>query len=189
MVMKRISSIIKAYVYEGLEKLEDPMLMAKQCMRDIQGEMDQLEETIKKQETHEKKLVHQLAEAKKLFLRREEQARMTIQAGEDELARKILVSKKRVWERMTQYEQLINKTREDLKEQKEELENSQIKYEQIKERNVDVRLEKKARNQMERFEESEQYKTSSKHEDEWDQKKQDVDIENELNLLKAKIQS
>lgn len=189
MVMTRISQIIKAYVYEGLEKLEDPVLMVKQYIRDINIEIKKLKETIKKQDSFDKQLCKQLEEAKELITRREEQANLAIQAGEDDLARKILKSKKAVEEQVNQYELLISKNKDELKERKEELEKLLFKYEQVKERNADliVRVQgMRANQQMEKFEKAGEVHSLKGDEDELAKNERELDIENELNLLKEK---
>jgi phage shock protein A/lia operon protein LiaH len=186
--MTRISTLIKAYIYEGLEKLEDPALMVKQYMRDMKKEINQLEARIRKQSKLEQELVHHLQAAKELFVRREEQAKMAVQAGNEELARKILLNKKEVWQQMDHYEKVINKNAVEIKGKKLELDQLQTKYEQLKEKNLEliVRVQGvKASKQSQLFESDEAIKREDEEEF---RKKHELEVENELSLMKANIE-
>lgn len=137
-MIARIKTLIKAYVYEGLDKLEDPAIMVKQYKRDIKKRMEELEENIQKQCREEKNLQYRLNELKELFDRKEEQAKTAVQAEDDELARKILLSKKEVWSLIKQLEQELYQNKEDRADAKVELEQLQLKYKQLKEKDLEL---------------------------------------------------
>ncbi|GAE35686.1 PspA/IM30 family protein [Halalkalibacter akibai] len=185
-MIARIKTLIKAYVYEGLDKLEDPAIMVKQYKRDIKKRMEELEENIQKQCREEKNLQYRLNELKELFDRKEEQAKTAVQAEDDELARKILLSKKEVWSLIKQLEQELYQNKEDRADAKVELEQLQLKYKQLKEKDLELivriqHLKNSKEPDLTKGEDSPNTKLKQL-------KNQEEEIENELRLLKAKNQ-
>ncbi len=140
MVMTRINRFFKAYIHEGLERLEDPVVMVKQYMRDMKEDIQKLEAAIEKHVRLEHSLTQDFQAAKELVERREQQAKVAIEAENEDLARMALVSKKEAWEQMNRYEELRDKNQAQIKERKHELEQLQLKYAQLRDRKLELIL-------------------------------------------------
>jgi phage shock protein A len=62
-VFKRITDMTKAGMNEMLDKVEDPVVMLNQYIRDMEEEIAQAEVTVAKQIANERKLLQRLEEA------------------------------------------------------------------------------------------------------------------------------
>lgn len=92
-VFKRIKDMTVASIHEVLDKVEDPIVMLNQYLRDMEDEIHQAELTVAKQMANERKLQHRLNEAARLSTEREQQALTAITSGQEETARKFLEDK------------------------------------------------------------------------------------------------
>ncbi|MFC0473679.1 PspA/IM30 family protein [Halalkalibacter kiskunsagensis] len=192
-MITRMTKLIKAYVYEGLERIEDPAIMVKQYIRDVKEEIEKCEMKIQKHTQLTQSLELNLKQAKELVSKREEQAQIAVKAENDELARKILRSKKEVWEQMNQYEKLMVENKEQLKQKREQLEQLKLKYHQLKERNTELVLRVRAAwakqhlNTEKKKEENTIFEWMEEHvtEPTWENENE---IEMELNKLKENLE-
>ncbi|WP_028593985.1 PspA/IM30 family protein [Paenibacillus assamensis] len=92
-VFKRIKDMTKASVHEVLDKVEDPVMMLNQYLRDMELEIHQAEVTVAKQMANERRIKHRYDEALRISADRETQAGRALQAGQEEVARKLLEEK------------------------------------------------------------------------------------------------
>lgn len=92
-VFQRMKDITKASVHELLDKLEDPVVMLNQYLRDMEKEIHEAEVTVAKQMAAERRLKQRLDEAIRLGVEREAQAEQALRAGNEGLARKLLEDK------------------------------------------------------------------------------------------------
>lgn len=140
MVMTRMNRIVKACIHEGLEKLEDPVMLVKQYMRDMKEDMRKHEAVIEKHAQLDGSLAKDWQMAKDLADRREMQAKVAIESGKEDLARRALVSKKEALEQMARYEQLREKNDAQLTERKKELDELKGKYSELQDRKLELIL-------------------------------------------------
>ncbi|MEK5061409.1 PspA/IM30 family protein [Paenibacillus shunpengii] len=92
-VFKRIKDMTKASVNEVLDKVEDPIVMLNQYIRDMEAEIREAEVTVAKQMANERRMKHRLEEAERLGVQRESQAEAALVNGQEEVARKLLEEK------------------------------------------------------------------------------------------------
>ncbi|ANS75738.1 phage shock protein A [Paenibacillus yonginensis] len=92
-VFKRIKDITKASVNELLDKVEDPIVMLNQYLRDMEAEIREAEVTVAKQMANERRMKQRLDEAVRVSAQRESQAAAALSNGQEELARKLLEEK------------------------------------------------------------------------------------------------
>lgn len=92
-VFKRIGDMTKASIHEVLDKVEDPVVMLNQYLRDMEEEIAKAEVTVAKQIANERRLKQRLDEANRQAGHYEEKAAEHVRAGEDELAKKALEEK------------------------------------------------------------------------------------------------
>jgi phage shock protein A len=83
----------KASVNELLDKVEDPIIMLNQYIRDMEEEIATAEVTVAKQIANERKLQQRIAEHNRLSAEREGQAAGALRNGQEALARQALEEK------------------------------------------------------------------------------------------------
>ncbi|MDO7908876.1 PspA/IM30 family protein [Paenibacillus sp. JX-17] len=92
-VFKRIKDMTKASVNELLDKVEDPIVMLNQYLRDMEAEIHEAEVTVAKQMANERRSKQRLEEALRMSSEREAQAERALTNGQEEVARKLLEEK------------------------------------------------------------------------------------------------
>lgn len=92
-VFTRIKDMTKASINEMLDKVEDPIVMLNQYLRDMEGEIAQAEVTVARQIANERKLQNRLQEHSRLSAEREAQAATGLKNGQEAVARQALEDK------------------------------------------------------------------------------------------------
>lgn len=92
-VFARIKDMTKASINELLDKVEDPIVMLNQYLRDMEEEIAQAEVTVAKQIANERKLQNRLQEHSRLSAEREAQAAAALKNGQEAIARQALEEK------------------------------------------------------------------------------------------------
>lgn len=92
-VFKRIKDITKASVNDLLDKVEDPIVMLNQYLRDMEDEIRDAEVTVAKQMANERRMKQRLDEAIRISAQREAQAELALRNGQEEVARRMLEEK------------------------------------------------------------------------------------------------
>ncbi|MFA9458874.1 PspA/IM30 family protein [Halalkalibacter sp. AB-rgal2] len=141
---KRVQQFFKAYVNEGLEKMEDPVIMVKQYMRDVNVEIKRMTQLIEKKQELSETLRKDAEQLKETIAKREKQAKIALENEDEELAKKLLNNKHDAYEQKNRYDALFERNEEQLVEQKAELEQLLVKYQKLKERKLDLLLRMEA---------------------------------------------
>ena len=105
-VFKRLRDMTKASVNEMLDKVEDPVVMLNQYLRDMEEEIHQAEVTVAKQMANERRMKQRLEEAYRMSGQRESQATAALTNNQEEAARKLLEEKIYFDQRITEYQDL-----------------------------------------------------------------------------------
>jgi phage shock protein A len=92
-VFQRMKDLTKASVHDMLDKLEDPIVMLNQYLRDMETEIHDAEVTVAKQMAAERRMKQRLDEVVRLGIDREGQAEHSLRSGNEALARKLLEEK------------------------------------------------------------------------------------------------
>ncbi|WP_027094697.1 PspA/IM30 family protein [Cohnella thermotolerans] len=92
-VFQRVKDMTKASIHELLDKLEDPIVMLNQYLRDMETEIHEAEVTVAKQMASERRLKQRLDEAARIAVERETQAEQALRGGNEAIARKLLEEK------------------------------------------------------------------------------------------------
>jgi phage shock protein A len=92
-IFKRVKDMTKASVHELLDRMEDPVVMLNQYLRDMEAEIHQAEVTVAKQMANERRMKQQLDEAVRSAADREAKAETAIRSGQEDLARRLLEEK------------------------------------------------------------------------------------------------
>ncbi|MFD0867995.1 Phage shock protein A homolog [Chlamydia abortus] len=102
-VFSRIKDMTKASIHEVLDKVEDPIVMLNQYLRDMEEEIAQAEVTVAKQIANERKLRQRVEEAERYSMERERQAAEALKNGQEAIARQALEEKLYYDQKVTEY--------------------------------------------------------------------------------------
>ena len=92
-VFQRMKDLTKASMHDWLDKLEDPIVMINQYIRDMEKEIHDAEVTVAKQMAAERRMKQRLEESIRLASEREGQAEHALRSGNEDMARKLLEDK------------------------------------------------------------------------------------------------
>lgn len=115
-VFKRINDMTKASMHEWLDKVEDPIVMLNQYLRDMEEEISEAELTVTKQMANERKLQHQTEEMKRSSEQLEGRAVDALKAQQESAARSLLEQKAGVDEKLVEYTTLYTSTKDQASE-------------------------------------------------------------------------
>lgn len=105
-VFKRIKDMTKASVNDMLDKVEDPIVMLNQYLRDMEAEIHEAEVTVAKQMANERRMKQRVDEAAKVAGQRGAQAELALKNGQEEVTRKLLEEKIYFDQKFTEYGEL-----------------------------------------------------------------------------------
>ncbi|OPA79955.1 phage shock protein A [Paenibacillus selenitireducens] len=120
-VFKRIKDMTKASVHEILDKVEDPVVMLNQYLRDMESEIHEAEVTVAKQMANERRVKQRLDEAIRVSGERETQAELALRNGQEEVARKLLEEKLYYEQKVTEFTDLHTQSSEQAKDLMQQL--------------------------------------------------------------------
>ena len=92
-IFKRLKGIALADINSTIDKLEDPISMLKQYLRDLEGEIEKAEKSLSNQLFIEKKYEYIINEAEEVILKRTRQAQLAVDHHEDDIAKLALQDK------------------------------------------------------------------------------------------------
>jgi phage shock protein A len=131
-VFKRIGDITKASVNEMLDKMENPVLMLNQYLRDMEEEIHKAEATIAKQMADAHKYKQRYDESVRNSAERETQAERAMMEGQEELARKLLEEKLYFDQKTTEFLELHTQSEGHVEELKQQLQSMKNEFEQLR---------------------------------------------------------
>jgi len=131
-VFQRIKDMTRATLNEMLDKVEDPVVMLNQYLRDMEDEIAQAEVTVAKQIASERKLLERLNEAKRLSAEREANAANALKNGQEALARQYLEEKLYHDQKAAEYSEMYNQAKEQSGELVQQLHEMKDQYYQMR---------------------------------------------------------
>lgn len=105
-IFKRMKDMTKASMNEVLDKLEDPVVMLNQYLRDMESEIHQAEVTVAKQMANERRMKQRLDDSVRNAAESESKAEAALRAGQEELTRKLLEEKLYFDQKVVEYTDL-----------------------------------------------------------------------------------
>ncbi|MFP3724637.1 PspA/IM30 family protein [Priestia filamentosa] len=121
MVLRRIRNMVVATVNDNLDKMENPLAMINQYLRDMEEELSKARHAVAQQEAIKADFERRLTYSQKMKKKRYDQAQVAVNSGEEDLARKALMEMKQYEEKVLQYEEIYEQSVAQLVELKEQL--------------------------------------------------------------------
>jgi phage shock protein A len=120
-ILKRLRDLTVASVNDLIDSMEDPIVMLTQYMRDMEVEIGQAEVAVARQVAMEKRFRQQWEEAAAMVAKRDRQVKLALSEGEDEVARRALIDRKRYEARAQEYEALYKQAADAAAQMREKL--------------------------------------------------------------------
>lgn len=133
-IFTRISDLFKANINDMLDKAEDPEKMVKQIIIDMDKELVKSTQALGKAMASERQIKKQLDDATAKSANWEGKAKMALQAGDQELAKKALSEKLKVDKNVAQYQEMYNNVSAQTAAIREQVETLKAKLEEAKSR-------------------------------------------------------
>jgi len=131
-IFRRIFRIGKANVNSALDKLEDPVKMIDQILRELDQDIAKMTAAVTSQMAVEKRFERELQETEQIIARRDEQARVAVEQGDDNLAREALIDKKRHIEKRDALKVNYDKAKETAARLRKQLEDMKSRVQDMK---------------------------------------------------------
>lgn len=125
-IFQRLFRIGKANVNAAVDKLEDPVKIIDQVLRELDEDVEKVTAAVTSQMAVEKRFERELKEAEELVTKRESQARQALAAGNDDLAREALADKTKQVEKRDKLQESYDRakaTADKLRDQLRDLKN------------------------------------------------------------------
>ncbi len=129
---QRLFRIGKANANAALDKLEDPVKMIEQILRELDNDIAKVTAAVTTQMAVEKRFERELNEAIDIVEKRDQQARAAIAKGEEELARQALLDKKRHAEKRDQLQISYDNAKATSDKLRKQLQDMKNKVEEMK---------------------------------------------------------
>lgn len=133
-IFERISDLVKANVNSLLDKAEDPEKMVKQIIIDMEQEIREATQALGTAMASEKQAFNQLEKARKSSKEWEDKAKMALQSGNQDLAKKALENKVKVDQNIVAMESSYNQMSAQTEELRDRVEVLKQKLEEARQK-------------------------------------------------------
>ena len=103
-ILKRVKTIFTADLHEALDKMENPLVMMNQYMRELEGQVSEAQKALAQQLYLENRYAQLVADAEALVAKRGRQAELAISRNEEDVARLALKEKILQEEKLKNYQ-------------------------------------------------------------------------------------
>ncbi|WP_379969402.1 PspA/IM30 family protein [Ectobacillus sp. sgz5001026] len=110
-LFRRVKDLVTADVHDVIDKLENPVVMLKQYMRDVEEQIGKAQHALADQLFMEKKYETLVEEAEAIVAKRVRQAQLAVDRGEDEVAQVALQEKITQEKKLAMYKQQLEATK------------------------------------------------------------------------------
>ncbi|MDP5272510.1 PspA/IM30 family protein [Chengkuizengella axinellae] len=167
-LVKRIRDISVATLNDKIENAEDPVRFIDKYLQTQKRKLTELEKLYQQTLTHAHSVKQQFMEAESNRIKRENQAEVAVKAGEEQLAKLILLEKMQSEEKSEQYRLLYEDGKQTILELEEQIQNLKDEVQELVDKRAfyeakieSIRLQKQL-NQVNRFIEKQNYYDQSR---------------------------
>ena len=133
-IFTRLGDLLRANINDLIDKAEDPEKMVKQIIQDMDRELVKSTQMLGKAMASERQIEKQMNDAKAKSADWENKAKLALQAGDQELAKKAVEEKLKVDEKVTQFTQMYESVHAQTEQIKAQVEELKSKLEEAKNR-------------------------------------------------------
>lgn len=133
---RRMKTLVSSEVNNMIDKAEDPVKMVDEYLREMESEIAEMESTTAKIIAEEKLLARKKEDTAKLADTREEQALKALEESNEDLARRILLEKKRAETEHAEISQLHENSLQQVEDLKTKLNEMKHEYSEMKHKRV-----------------------------------------------------
>ena len=133
-IFDRIANLAKASIHEVLNKMEDPVVMTGQYLRNLEDDLNNMEKMIKEQQMNAAVQERKSADIAHLAKQSEIRALTALESGDEATAQHAAAEKLRYEEQAQQYAAAASEARERVKELELRLEEGKAEYDRLKEK-------------------------------------------------------
>ena len=135
-IYKRIKDIATADINDALDKMEDPIIMLKQYLRELQNDMDKAHNALAKQLYIENKYENLIEETVQTIVKRNRQTELAVDKNEDEIAKLAIQDRIKQEDKLKTYQQQFETIQSQTKLLCEQLENLKENYDELQNRKL-----------------------------------------------------
>ncbi|MCP8967826.1 PspA/IM30 family protein [Ectobacillus ponti] len=135
-IWNRVKRIVSADVHETLDKLENPVSMLKQYLRETEQQVEQARQALAQQLYLEKKYETLIAEAEGVVVKRARQAELAVSRGEDQMAKLALQEKLVAENKLSLYRTSYEQTKQQTAALHQQIDQLQEKYQELQFKNL-----------------------------------------------------
>ena len=131
-IMQRLANIFKAKAHNAVDQLENPVEMSKLAVAELEKAINDATEAFSIALANHKKWDRELQQATLASENWKQKAKMAIGQANEELAKKALIEKSNEDKKMTEYTAIFQKSEKDIKTLRQNLDSLQFKLKEMK---------------------------------------------------------
>ncbi|WP_449536556.1 PspA/IM30 family protein [Ferdinandcohnia sp. Marseille-Q9671] len=131
-IFKRVKRVVEADLHDVVDKMENPVSLVKQYLREVEEQIEQGKIALSQQYVVEKKYELLISEAEQTIEKRVRQAKLALSKGEEEIAKLALQEKVVTEKKLISYKEHLELISGKTSELVEQLQSLQQKYEELK---------------------------------------------------------
>ncbi|RAK19110.1 phage shock protein A (PspA) family protein [Anoxybacillus vitaminiphilus] len=137
-LFKRIKNVMLADLHDFVDKLEDPISMTKQYLRELEDEIEKAQSALSQQFAVEQRYEQLIQQAKEMVEKRTRQAKLAVKQDEETIAKMALQEKMAYEKKLSSYQQQYEALKEKTTYLTEQLKQLKEKYEELKAKQLDL---------------------------------------------------
>ncbi|MGX1983994.1 phage shock protein A (PspA) family protein [Thermolongibacillus altinsuensis] len=137
-LFKRVKNVMLADLHDLIDKLEDPISMTKQYLRELEEQMEKAQRALAQQFAIERRYEQLIQQAEEMIEKRARQAKLAVEKNEEAIAKMALQEKIAYEKKLALYKQQYETLKEKTTYLTEQLKQLHEKYEELKAKQLDL---------------------------------------------------
>ncbi len=137
-LFRRVKTVLLAELHELIDQWEDPVAMTKQYLRELQDQIENVQQAIARQIAVEQRYESLIAHTKTMIEKRERQAKLALEHNEETIAKLALREKLMYEKKLSAYQQQYETIKEKTTYMTEQLKQLTEKYDELSAKQLDL---------------------------------------------------
>ncbi|HZG59739.1 MAG TPA: PspA/IM30 family protein [Anoxybacillus sp.] len=137
-LFKRVKNVMLADLHDFVDRLEDPISMTKQYLRELEEQIEKAQAALSQQLAVEQRYERLIQQAKEMIEKRTRQAKLAVEREEETIAKMALQEKIAYEKKLSSYQQQYEALKEKTTYLTEQLKQLKEKYEELKVKQLDL---------------------------------------------------